>query len=396
MKRSSVPFSPLHGMASLGAGGLSVSFFVWLLFLTPHKGTPVPTYESLLAARLAQPDTGWITLVTTMVAIMAVAHYGLLIWWLRRGVRLPIAERDALFAGEAHIFKMITPLVLAMSVNAGFVVALVFVPGLWSIKEYLFPFALLAFGALFVVALDRWLEQQKRLRTDQLSYQSKGLIELLATFAFAMITVGFSAAAAMSELPITHSIGMVLAVIGATVSIWAAIKVFKDRRCTLRNHPTAATATGSLLMGVPILTVLGIATYRLLMASHHNFGLQISTELIGITLGLLFIGQVLIFLVATPKLVRLGGWQTLVRALPQGASFSLICPGVGLFVLGMFFVSKGLIPMGFLGSHAATVAYALLGFLQLLTLALFVYFLLYAMPGRARERKQAKTRAAMV
>lgn len=394
MKSKKVEFTPLHGLASLGAGGLSVSFFVWLMFLTPHPDSPVPTYESLVLASSTSHSQGWITFVTTMVGVMAFAHYALLGWWLRRGSKLPASDKANLFRGEAHVFRMITPLVLAMSVNAGFVVGLVFVPGLWQVKEWLFPFALLAFAILLVVATQRWLAQQTLLKSEQLSYQSKGLIELLATFAFAMIAVGFSASAAMSDTVWIHTTGLVLSLVAAVMAIWATIRVFRDRLITLSQHRVAAAATGSLLMGVPILTILGIASYRLMMAGRHHFALDVTQGVVTVTLAALFIAQILIFLVATPKLIQRGGWRTLVTEQPQGASFSLICPGVGLFVLGMFLVSHGLVPAGLLSGVAVTISYGLLAAIQMATLTLFAYLLIYAMPGKRRSPRStgAKTR----
>jgi hypothetical protein len=44
------PFEPLHFLNALGAGGLSVSFFMYLMFITKHADTPIPTYESLMTA----------------------------------------------------------------------------------------------------------------------------------------------------------------------------------------------------------------------------------------------------------------------------------------------------------------------------------------------------------
>lgn len=384
MTTRKVAFTPLHGLASLGAGGLAVSFYIWLMFLTPHPDSPVPTYESLSLASAQAAGAGWITLVTVMVAVMAFAHYALLVWWLRRGTQLPAAEKDNLYRGEAHVFRMITPLVLAMSVNAGFVVGLVFVPGLWQVKEWLFPLALLAFTALLVMATQRWLAQQSRLKSERLSYRSKGLIELLATFAFAMITVGLSASAAMSDTVWVHTTGLVLSLVGAAMAIWAAIRVFLDRRTSLREHPVAAAATGSLLMGVPILTVLGIASYRLMMAGQHHFSVEITQFTVTATLAGLFIAQVLIFLVATPKVTQRGGWRALVTEQPQGASFSLICPGVGFFVLGMFLVSNGLVPAGLLSGTGLTLSYGFLAMIQVATLVLFAYFMIHAMPGKHR------------
>lgn len=389
MKNPTIPFSPLHGLASLGAGGLAISFFVWLMVLVPLGGLPVPTADSLSMARQNTDLHGLINFLVAMIALLAVAHYGLLAWWLRRG-RTACHSPDNLYDGESHILKMITPLVLAMSINVAFVLGLVFVPGLWTYKEWLFPFALIGFASLLVLALNRWKAQRLLVQQHRFSYQGKGLIELLAAFALGMITVGFSASAAMSEFVLWHSLGLILALVSATAAFVAAIDVIRTRADQLSNHPLAAASTGSLLMGVPILTVLGIAAYRLLMAGNHHFGLSVDTWVVTLMFGVLFIAQVLIFLYATPKIARHGGWQTLVQQSPQGASFSLICPGVGFFVLGMFLVSKGLLGPELIGSTLASGLYGLLAVIQITTIGLFVYLLLYAMPTQKCKLKPAR------
>ena len=38
-------YSPLYFLASVGAGGLTVTFFMWLMFWVPHTGRPVPIFE---------------------------------------------------------------------------------------------------------------------------------------------------------------------------------------------------------------------------------------------------------------------------------------------------------------------------------------------------------------
>jgi len=43
-------YSPLYFLASLGAGGLSVTFFMFLMFWVPHPGLPVPVFEDIIAA----------------------------------------------------------------------------------------------------------------------------------------------------------------------------------------------------------------------------------------------------------------------------------------------------------------------------------------------------------
>jgi len=379
MKRRLIPFSPLHGLASLGAGGLAISFFVWLLAFAPLGGLPVPTAEQLQLARQDLAWSGWIDFWVMMLALLALAHYSLLIWWFHRS-RVASHVHENLYSGEAHIFRLLTPLLLAMSINVTFVVGLVFVPGLWSIKEWLFPFALLGFAGLLLMALTRWQAQRRLVKQEGFTYQGKGLVELFTAFALGMIAVGFSASAAMSEMAIWHTIGTVMAIMTGGFALVAVADVLRIRVRGLMGSPTAATATGSLLIGVPILTILGIAAYRLLMAGKHHFEMNLGAWSITALLATIFLTQLLIFIIVTPKLIRHAGWQTLVKADPQGASFSLICPGVGLFVLGMFLVSKGLLATGLITATLAMGLFGLLALIQIATLGLFVYLLLYAMP----------------
>lgn len=40
-------YSPLYFLASLGAGGLVVTFFMYLMFWVSHPGQPVPVFEDV-------------------------------------------------------------------------------------------------------------------------------------------------------------------------------------------------------------------------------------------------------------------------------------------------------------------------------------------------------------
>lgn len=45
-------YSPMYFLSALGAGGLSVSFFMYLMFLVPHKGVPMTTFDFAFPALL--------------------------------------------------------------------------------------------------------------------------------------------------------------------------------------------------------------------------------------------------------------------------------------------------------------------------------------------------------
>lgn len=138
--REDAPYSPLYFLATLGSGGLMVTFFMFLMFWVPHPGRPVPIFEDITAAFA----TGAVPLQAAIVVAMAgIAGLSLLlvkslIWNLRNLSAFrasPAYQALRTSSGETQL--MAIPLALAMVVNGGFIVGLVFVPGLWTVVEYL-------------------------------------------------------------------------------------------------------------------------------------------------------------------------------------------------------------------------------------------------------------------
>ena len=79
-------YTPLYFLASLGAGGLAVSFFMYLMWMTPHKGQSIPSFSTLMTAF----ETGSLPMQTLIVASLAgiavfsFLHLRLLFWNLSR------------------------------------------------------------------------------------------------------------------------------------------------------------------------------------------------------------------------------------------------------------------------------------------------------------------------
>ena len=47
MKLSAKGYTPIYFLASLGPGGLMVSFFMYLVFMVKHKGVPLATFDHI-------------------------------------------------------------------------------------------------------------------------------------------------------------------------------------------------------------------------------------------------------------------------------------------------------------------------------------------------------------
>lgn len=61
-------FNPMCFLASLGSGGLSVSFFMYLMFLVPHKDTPMATFNHIFPELIKGT---WLS-ITILIALLGI------------------------------------------------------------------------------------------------------------------------------------------------------------------------------------------------------------------------------------------------------------------------------------------------------------------------------------
>ena len=98
-------WSPLYFLAALGAGGLVVTFFLWLMFWVPHPDATVPVFEDIMAAfRSGGVATkAMIAGAWAGIAFFALMHVRLLAWNIAqyRAFRATDAYR-ALRSGNAE------------------------------------------------------------------------------------------------------------------------------------------------------------------------------------------------------------------------------------------------------------------------------------------------------
>lgn len=124
-------YSPLYFLASVGAGGLSVTFFMYLMFWVKHPGQPVPVFEDIMSAFTTGSMGIKVAIAVAWAGIAAMVFLNLkyLIWNLTRFSAFRKTDAyTALKNSNAETTILAMPLALAMSVNGLFVAGLVFVP----------------------------------------------------------------------------------------------------------------------------------------------------------------------------------------------------------------------------------------------------------------------------
>ncbi|ABI56107.1 TsoY family (seleno)protein [Alkalilimnicola ehrlichii MLHE-1] len=349
-------YSPLYFLAALGAGGLGVAFFMWLMHWMPYSETPMPVFDELIGVLGQGPLYQQLALIGAWlgIAYFSVLHFRLLAWNLKsfQAFRRTAAYR-ALRESNAETQLLAGPLTLAMSINVGFVLGMAFVPGLWQIVEWLFPMALLAFLAVGVWALMLLRDFWGRVLTEGNfdCTKNNSFAQLLPAFALSMIGVGLAAPAAMSENSLTVLVSLVLssffivtAIISGTVQLILGIRGMLDQGANPETAP-------SLWIVVPILTVLSIALLR------QGHGIEVLGDGVGGVQGFgllttLLMAQVAFGLLGWVVLRRYGYFRRFVTGSERSpGSYTLVCPGVAITVMLHFWVNVALADSGAIAAY---------------------------------------------
>lgn len=347
-QRLNSPYSPLYFLAALGGGGLAVSFYIYLMFLLPHPNTPMVTFSDLQRV-FDQGDPVNMSLTAAVlltIAVFAFWHFRLL-WWnaqqWRAFVKTPAYAE--LQQGNAEISLMSIPLTLAMSVNVLFVLGALFVPGLWSVVEWLFPLAILAFTLIGLLALRILLTYFARVliggKVDFATNNS--LAPMISLFALAMITVGLAAPASMSHNSTTIAVAIALSLFFFTIAALLSLIKLVNGFASMMAQGINESASPSLWIMIPILTLLGISTIRLTHGLHHGFDNPLNMSSLYVLSAIILSAQILFGLLGYAVMQRLNYFRDYLHGDKGNAgSFALVCPGVAFFVFGMFFLNIGL------------------------------------------------------
>lgn len=373
-------YSPLYFLSALGAGGLSISFFLYLMFWLPHPNTPIPTFSDVSAYFSQAWQWQHIVFLVAMAAMLVLAamFVRMLVWNLKAYKLFQQTEAyTQLKQSNAETQRFAIPLTLAMGVNVSLALGAVFIPGLWSIVEYLFPIAIAAFTIIGYFAARMYLDFFARvMATGGFDCtKNNNLGQALPAFAFSMVAVGLAASVAMSTNPLTQTIALVLSIVFFVAALVLTIlKVVFGMRAMF-EHGAAVEGLPTFLVIIPIVTLLGISVIRW-QHGLHSFEAFGHSAPITVWLTALIALQLMFGALGLAMKKRMNYFSTYVAGEKKSpASLALICPGVALVVLGMFWINKGLVPM--LPEELAKfgIAYMLLYvpfiYLQLRTLTLY-------------------------
>jgi hypothetical protein len=350
--RPSQTYAPLYFLASLGSGGLVVTFFMWLMHWIRHPGRSVPVFEDIMTAFTAGSiaTRAMIIIAAAGIVFYSFLNIKFLIWNLNKFRKWKQTEAySKIRSSNAETQLMAMPLALAMSVNVCFMLGMVFVPRMWSVVEYLLPLAIIAFVAIGVLALDmmgRFLGRV--LTTGGFSCAvNNSFAQALPAFALSMIGVGLAAPAGMSATPLVSGIGLVLSTFFlVAVILIGVVALVLGIRSLLENGADIETAP-TLSIFIPLLTVTSI----LILRQNHGLGEHFALAGGGanrlIMLSQFLSAQLFFALLTIAVLRRLGyAGRYIFGQEASVGSYALVCPGVALAVMIQFWLNRGLVDAG--------------------------------------------------
>ncbi|GAB6074077.1 TsoY family (seleno)protein [Nautilia lithotrophica] len=352
-------YTPILFLSSLGAGGLTVSFYVYLLFLIPHKGIPLATFDHIFHTFNNTSVINKVGIVLALIGILyfAYKHISLLIWNIKQWNNFKKTEEYNQMKGTLkEISFMAIPLTYAMTINVMFVLGAALVPGLWNIIEYMFPIAILAFLGVGIYAFKIFGEYfiPLILNGNKEWEENNSLVQLLSVFAFAMIGVGFAAPGAMSHIKAVNAIGIFCSFIflGAAI-ILGILKSILGFHTIIKNGLDEKSAP-SLWIGIPIFTLVGIALVRDAFGLGHHFSADADLKAMLFTLtGFTFAAEILMGAFGYIVLKKVNYFDKYIHSDEKDpATYALICPGVAFFVFGMFFIHWGLVFNGVFDNYS--------------------------------------------
>jgi hypothetical protein len=340
-------YTPMYHLGALGAGGLAISFFLYLNFLLPHE-SGIISFDQLWPIVTGAPTLKAFTVGLCLLVVFSLAllHIVLMAWNTREFALFKKTEAYThLRNSSAEISLMVVPLTMAMTVNVLFVMSSLLIPGMWEVIEYLFPAAMVAFLAIGVYALRILGDYFVRmlLHKGYSFEQNNSLAPMVSIFALSMIAVGMAAPAAMSEVRETVALSIALSSFFATSAALLIVVMLVIGFHSMLTHGIRLEAAPSLWLMIPITTLLGITFMR---SSHglHALGGHVGSAETYAVLMAIFSIQVIFGLIGFVVMKRLNYFRDFIHGdKVHATTYALICPGVALPVFGLFVVKFGLL-----------------------------------------------------
>jgi len=345
MAKSEQKYNPIMFLSSLWAGWLSVSFFMYLMFILPRdEKYPIPTFNTILANWNEWNIFFQALIIFSVLGILffAFKHIKLLIWNLKEYFAFKkTKEYENMLNSTSEINLMAIPLTLAMTINVLFVLWAISIPNLFDFIEYLLPFALIWFTLVWILGLKIFSDYFIKLitkKTDADFVNTNNLSQMLSVFAFSMIWVWFASPAFISQNELSVFLWIVWSIFFSVIALFLLIlKIIIWFKSIFEKWLDRATSP-SLWIIIPILTILWITFLRQVHGLDTFWWNTANSTLIAFTTIIISL-QIIFWYIGYRVMKENWYFKDFIDWKEKNPwSYALICPWVALTVFWFFFI----------------------------------------------------------
>ena len=332
-------FNPLLFLASLGAGGIAVSAFIFIQYGGIFSGEGLATLSQV-------PQTPIVLFLEAIMIVFTIIHIALstkffthYFIWKKTHAYTETKQNPLMHS------SLMAPIVsLAMSFNIIIAVLRYFIDFLSGNFQVIMAPAFVAYALLWIWGMFTAISLLKIAFIKTFDVDKIHFGWLLQPFSLAMITVtgtGF-AALAKNTATITYNTDIAataafLAVVSGSMAVFLfsmqMVTIFK--RHLHRDSILENTFVPTYLIVVPIITLFGVSIFRLGHYVDHLYTAPLLFTTAKLILFALFAFQVWYFTFGLTLLTDY--WNTYLKNNHHVSQWGLICPFVGFVALGLFF-----------------------------------------------------------
>jgi len=243
----------------------------------------------------------------------------------------------------------------------------VFTPGLWSIVEYIFPWAIVGFVTVGIFAIYTYLPFLVRSMSGGFDFEKNNKLgQLKASLTFLMVAVGLAAPVTMSMTYLTAAISLVFSLFFLVVGVFFLVLHMIWGMQAIMRDGLAFESSSSIWVPIPIFTLLGVTIVRYMLGMTRVFEMTLPDISFLIILTIFIALQILFGIIGYAIMKHNGYFKTYLHGKEKSLNaFALVCPGVASVVLGFFFIHTGIIRFGLIDKFSLA-HYGLLAILVLL------------------------------
>jgi len=341
-------YSPLYFFNAFAAGGLALSFFMYLLWTARCLYSSVPSFDILMPMVV---DTSLFTSFVSLIGLagflfFTILHTLLLRWNIQSFKRWQLTVPYKTFEKSADKTVLLAiPMTLSLTLLLLVLTLSMALPFIFTILEPLLGLALVILSVLGVRALKIYIVFFLHLITQPSHDEAYGnnLGQIIAMLAFSMLGLAFAILSACSTIKITLVLGFLLATFFLTLTAFIALFWFGPRLSSLTERKISPESSPLFLAATGIVCLNGVTFHYLGRTLLSAFGSNVDAGDFVLTFGYLFAANLLLGTIGYILVKSHGFWARLLRGEVYAAGlYALVCPCLALLIFGQYFLNVGL------------------------------------------------------